>query len=396
MRIAIVSYFFHPVLNPRSFRAFELGKELARRGHHVVFFVPDTGVDYTALEKTNNFKVNTVEPGFYLNKKNRNPVQQQQPVQTQPETVAARPGLVKKLKAKIIRWFYPGGFNFEFAYTCSKVLKKQSQPFDLVISVGLPICAHLAVSKARRRNKQFSRCCIADYGDPYSFSKIINPPYFHRWLERRMLKQFDFILTPTSKGVHAFRYFKPDEKIKVIPQGFDFTQIKRADTVVIDKSKPVHFVFSGNFYKEARNPKELFEFLTSTNRDYCFTLFINTGDSENREIIAPYLDKMGARLVVKPFVERLECIYEMSKADFLVNISNTHDEHTPSKLIDYKLTGRPIFSYVPGKFDPQVMAAFMDKNYVHDLAPEINLEPFDIRNVVDGIMKLTTGSKVTE
>ncbi|MBK9590973.1 MAG: hypothetical protein IPO32_05510 [Crocinitomicaceae bacterium] len=256
----------------------------------------------------------------------------------------------------MIQTFYPGGFSFEFAFTCSKVLAKDSKPFDLIISVGLPISAHLAVARARRSNKSLCKTAIADYGDPYSFSKIINPPYFHRWLERRMLKKFDFILTPTEKGVSSFLYFKQRSFIKVIPQGFDFSDVKLTTETKRDSS--VKFCFAGNFYQDVRNPKELLDFLSKVQSDFTFTVFINTRDPANGKLLEPYLDLLKNKLAVKSFLPRLDCIYEMSQADFLVNISNTKEEHTPSKLIDYKLAKRPIFSYTPGNFKSEIASAF--------------------------------------
>jgi hypothetical protein len=387
VRVGIVTYFFHPVLNPRAFRALELSKELSKQGHEVIVYVPDLNQDYSLLQSQYNFKVIQVEPGFYLNKKSR---QQSLTPSSKPigsDMQVAKQGLFKKIKTWLIQTFYPGGFSFEFAFTCSKILAKDSKPFDLIISVGLPISAHLAVARARRSNKSLCKTAVADYGDPYSFSKIINPPHFHRWLERRMLKKFDFILTPTEKGISSFLYFKEKSFIKVIPQGLDFSEVKLATEKKRDSE--VNFVFAGNFYQDVRNPKELLDFLSKVRSEFKFTIFINTTDSTNAQLLEPYLDLLKSKLVVKPFLPRLDCIYEMSKADFLINISNTMEAHTPSKLIDYKLAGRPIFSYTPGAFKPEVATAFLNRNYEFDTASEIDLSTFDIRKIVADILALT-------
>ena len=98
MRVGIVTYFFHPVLNPRAFRALELSKELSKQGHEVIVYVPDLNQDYSLLQSQYNFKVIQVEPGFYLNKKSR---QQSLTPSSEPHSSdkqVAKQGLFKKIK----------------------------------------------------------------------------------------------------------------------------------------------------------------------------------------------------------------------------------------------------------------------------------------------------------
>ena len=53
---------------------------------------------------------------------------------------------------------------------------------------------------------------------------------------------------------------------------------------------------------------------------------------------------LGEKLLINGYIDRLSLIFEMSKADFLVNVDTIHDnnsnvEAVPSKLIDYALQG---------------------------------------------------------
>jgi hypothetical protein len=387
MKIGIVSYFFPPLQNPRSFRAFELGRQFSKMGHDVNIYVPDTGYAYDEMETAYGFSVIRVKPGFYLNKPGRSGATSGPSSAENAAAPQSRKSILKKLKRKLVEWFYPGGFNFEFSFTGRRKLLDDRKEFDLLLSIGLPLCSHLAVSLARKNRPSIAALCIADYGDPYSFSTIIQPPYFHRWLERRMLKRFDYILTPTPNAVPAYSYFKPESQIKVIPQGFDFSEVKVA-AKENGKGGPVRIVFAGNFYHRIREPHELFEHLLSVKRDFVLVLYINTGDPDNLSLIAPYREKLGDRLEVHPFLPRLDCIYEMSKADFLVNVSNTEIAHSPSKLIDYCLSKRPVFSYVPGQFDASVFDRFLSGDYSEDASREIDISDFDIRQVANRITDL--------
>ena len=41
----------------------------------------------------------------------------------------------------------------------------------------------------------------------------------------------------------------------------------------------------------------------------------------------------------------------MSKMDFLINLENLNKEQSPSKLIDYAISKRPIFSFNQNNFN---------------------------------------------
>lgn len=387
MKIGIVTYFFPPDLNPRSFRAFELAKEFSKQGHEVRVYVPDHDQDFRAICNSHGFAVIKVPPGFYLNKKSRNRQIEKNDTNHLPSPKKISPSLLSKFKAWLIRMLYPGGFNFEFAFTCSKVLVNEKQEFEILLSIGLPICSHLAISRARRKKKNLANFAVADYGDPYSFSEIIKPPRFHRWLEKKMLRQFDYILTPTDNGVDSFLFFKDRNHIKVVPQGINFGDVKVSTSH--NNEKTIHFIYAGNFYEGARNPFELFDYLSTLEINFKFSVYTNIVDEANSRIIQAYRTKLNGKLEVKPYIERLDCIYEMSKADFLVNISNTTMAHTPSKLIDYKLAGRPIYSYTPGHFYSDKLDAFLSRNYQFDFSTEIDLERYNIKNIVGTILNLT-------
>ena len=60
---------------------------------------------------------------------------------------------------------------------------------------------------------------------------------------------------------------------------------------------------------------------------------------------------------------RKDVVWECSKADFLINITNPSNVQTPSKLIDYGIAGRPILD-VPNEFsDPSLFLSFYEGDY---------------------------------
>lgn len=353
--------------------------------------MPDLEYDYTKYKEVYGFNVITVLPGFLLNSKKRLKQQKEfEPEKNSSTNVISeakrKKGIITKLKLWFVRNFYPGGFNFEYAFTASKQIKKSVSDFDLIISIGLPVNSHLAVKRAVNK-KRHKAVLMADYGDPYSFSKIICPPKWHRLMEKRMLKKFDFILIPTEKAMGSFRYFKEDKKIKIIPQGVRQKDLRLKNYQ--GRGVVPHFIFAGNFYAGVRDPFEILNYLKSTDRPFLFTIYTNIHDEVNMSFLRPFNNEDEKRIIIRGLLDRDDCIYEMSGADFLVNISNTIDEHSPSKLIDYCLSRRPIFSYVPGKFNSTELENFMNGNYTNDAGKSVDISSFNIERIVNEIIKLT-------
>lgn len=397
IKIGIATYFFPPVINPRAFRVLELARYFARIGHEVTLFVPDWRHDYTSLEQENGFHVRKVEPGFWLNRYDRLaakgylPEDQSKSAESQKKTASAqadaRPGKsswLNEVKTFFVQTFYMGGFSFEYFRPLARAINDPATRYDLFISVALPMSPHLGTALAHRKNRSLAKVLVAEYGDPYSFNTEIRPPFFHRWLERWMLKSFDYITVPIQKAMPAFLPFKAADKIKVIPQGIDFSRIK---TGTYKKNPVSTFIYAGNFYQDIRNPKELISFLLKKKAGFRFLIYTNTADLKNMSLIQDLIGE-DPRFEVHPLIPREACIFEMSQADFLVNIENTTTAQQPSKLIDYYLAARPIFTYKPGNFDPDMFDPFLQGDFLHDIRDSIKIDAFSIEKVGEAFLQL--------
>jgi hypothetical protein len=83
----------------------------------------------------------------------------------------------------------------------------------------------------------------------------------------------------------------------------------------------------------------------------------------------------------------------MSKADFLINVDTTLDNHSnteavPSKLIDYALTNRPILNISSAYLDKDIVLEFLNKDYSRQRVVEKS--NYDIRKVSTKFLKLLT------
>lgn len=269
----------------------------------------------------------------------------------------------------------------------AKILRSKEQ-FSMVISVGLPFSVHLATALAfflKGRHAKDNTVFVADYGDPFAKNPAIaRMPHFVL-LEKLVLRVFDYVTVPTLKALPAFAGLKKAEKIVCIPQGYDFSQIK---TAPYNQCAPPSFAYAGLFYDKIRNPASFFEFLADSKLDYSFIVYTDLNNVDSLSCILPYCEKMGERLILKQAVPREECIYQLSRCDFLINVENLSKSQTPSKLIDYALTGRPVYSFNQNNFSSADFFRFYSRDYSDCSVRNFDLERFDIKKVCDSFLKL--------
>jgi len=95
---------------------------------------------------------------------------------------------------------------------------------------------------------------------------------------------------------------------------------------------------------------------------------------------------------MRGYIDRLSLLYEMSKADFLVNVDTVLDNHEnveaiPSKLIDYALTNRPILNIHSSSLDKDKVIEFLNKDYSRQRV--IRKSDYDIRNVTGKFLEIS-------
>ncbi|MDD3591329.1 MAG: glycosyltransferase [Sulfurovum sp.] len=383
-KILINTYYFYPDITPRAFRAFELAKEFARQGHDVTVLLPKSDYDYRDVCQKYNFSVDFVAYSKAIESANT-------------PAMAAEPTIVKKILRYALRiptyCLFPSGRSLKFYfYAVYRKLKKEQQAYDMVLSIAFPFDTHIGAAMAFGANKQFvSTAKIADYGDPLYKNPTLPACPLYFWIDRFIASRFDYITIPTEKALSVYSSFKSEEQIKIIPQGFDFSEIRKSN---YQKNAVPTFAYAGTFYEDIRNPTVLLENLYKLHQkgmDFRFMIYTKTGNPNNMKLINNYISLLGDKLVIHNMIPREDAIYELSKMDFLINLENLSESQAPSKLIDYGLTGRPIYSFDQLNFSEETLIKFFNADYT--LATATDLEPFDIKNVADHFLKMSTGAK---
>ena len=357
--IVIVSYYYHPQITPRAFRAKELAAEFIRRKWSVVLITP---------------------LGVYENDRILD-IHELTPSHSKSQNQASRPSLLKNILTKALRRLLPGGKDLLGALKIARHGLKTKINADVVISIGLPFSVHIATYFLRAVNSLKATRFIADYGDPYTAMEArYKGCLYAKYIERIVLRGFDDIAVPVPAAKVEFAPVTDINKIFVSPQGLDLTQFKLKP--YREDAKKTRLAYAGLFYSDIRNPSVLFEHLNTLNKNIEFHIYTNLSHDATRQI----LEKYGTleNVIIHESLSREKCIYELSGYDFLVNIENEIQSQTPSKLIDYTIAQRPIFSLKSSNFDPDKFNAFVCKNYEDALF--VDIAKFDIVTVTDNLI----------
>ena len=365
MKVLLVSYFYYPENTPRAFRANELVKSFTKKGHDITLLLPNKQVYENNTYPPN---VKTIFVGKLIpNSSSKNKSQS---------------SLVKKLREigfLIKYYFFPLSFFGNFTNDAFNALVKLDQRFDLIFSNSFPFVTHLALAKAMKYNENLSKASvkIAEYSDPFTKQKHKKVLPLYAWLEKKVLSNFNYISIPTEKAKVSFLRYKTENKIIVLPQAYDLSSLSLPDYT--PNSIPT-FAYAGMFYQGMRDPSFLFEYLTKLKTDFKFIVYTRF---PNDFFLLKYRKKLGDKIQVKVNIPREELIQELAQTDFLVNIDNDSTNQLPSKLIDYAITKRPIFSASSQSFSSKIFDDFLAGNYENKL--QVDLSKHDITTITDKI-----------
>lgn len=357
MKIVIVSQCIYPSLSPRSHRATQLAKELSNQGHNVTLYALLGDYDYSKFTEGKKLFVKNLGTTYGL---------------VNSSGVRKTNFFIKVLTKLLYPYImFPDILLFR---KIKKAVRNEGE-IDLLITVAVPYINHFAVSFMNRDN---IKCWISDCGDPLMGNPFCKYPFYFKYFEKRWCKNTDFITVPISSSIEAY-YKEYRDKIFVVPQGFDFSDIKLA---TYKKNRIPTFAFSGAVYNKLRDPSKFLEYLAGLQFDFKFIVYTKTD-----KIFLKYKEKLGDKLELRNYVDRDILLFELSKMDFLINIQNESSVQSPSKLIDYSLTKRPCLN-ISSDFNESVdFNNFIRGDYSSQYTVN-NIEQYNIKNVVGAFIKL--------
>ena len=203
-------------------------------------------------------------------------------------------------------------------------------------------------------------------------------PFYFKYIEKSFCKNVDYITIPVDSAIPAY-YPEFHSKIRVIPQGFNFDDIKTADSEINDHPT---FAYAGALIPGRRDPKDFLNFLVDYKSPYTFDIYTN-----DKSMVQSYADKSKGRIRLKDYLPRKELLFELSKLDFVVNFENAGEKQIPSKLIDYAIIKKPILSVNSFNFNEVVALQFLNRDYERGLIMK-NTNQYRIENVTKQFLQL--------
>jgi len=363
LKIVIISRTIYPRLAPRSHRATELAKELARRGHQVTLYALLGSYDYSQFIRDTGVIVKNLGKSRFGN------------INSDSKTSSNL--ILKALKKMFGRFIYFP--DIELIPMVKKVIKKEKS-IDYLITVAVPFANHFGAALARQKYGQnIIKCWVSDCGDPFMGNSFEKYPFYFSFIEKWWCRKTDFITIPIEEARNGY-YKEFHHKLRVIPQGFDFFNIQLAD---YKGNNIPHFAYSGNVYPYKRDPSKFLEYLCSlVGKDFRFIVYTQTP-----EIFQKYKSCLKEKLIINSFIPRENLLKDLSKMDFLINIRNNSTTQQPSKLIDYYLTKRPILEIGSSFEEKEYFDEFLDSNYSHKLV-QYDISQYDISKVADKFLEL--------
>lgn len=363
-RILIICSDFYPTISPRSFRATELAKEFARQGNYVKVILPFLdNVDYSLLSNEQGIKFANLGKLKYK--------------ELDLKGIQSLVLIKRAINRLMLMLFeYP---DIQIIPPLVRALRKENG-YDLVISVAVPYPIHWGVAWSRSSKHRIASTWVADCGDPYMGDRIdtFRKLFYFGFIEKWFCHKADYLTIPVKDAFDAY-YREFHGKIRVIPQGYNFNSI---DLPAVVHNNPVTFAYAGNITPVTRDPRPFLDYLGTIKDNFRFYIYTRRVD-----LVSDYKEILGERLEIRDYIPRENLLTILASMDFLVNFDNNTVVHSPSKLIDYALTRRPILNIKPD-LDKRLISAFLARDYSGSLVIS-DLEQYDIVRVAAKFLEIT-------
>jgi glycosyltransferase involved in cell wall biosynthesis len=365
MKVLIISRSYFPLISPRAFRTTELAEELAKKGHDVFVYAVLGKYDYLEYEKKTGVHVCSLGKTVFA---------------TSDSDGNYRYTFIDKILFHVLNKAieFP---DIELMFKTLSVIRKEND-VDILITIAFPYPIHWGAALARciLKKNNFATTWISDCGDPYFGNSIQKKGfYYFKYIERWWGKKTDYITIPTEDARDG--YLKECmEKIRIIPQGFNFDKIRVSESY--EKNNITTFAYAGSIYRGKRDPVKFIEYLADIDQDFRFIIYTN-----DIEYLRKYEKLLGDRLILSSYIKREDLIYELSKMDFLINLKNPTSIQSPSKIIDYLFAKRPIMNVGVDFQEKDVLNEFLKGNYKNQMiCPDV--QEYDIKVVAEKFLSL--------
>jgi len=293
--------------------------------------------------------------------------------------------ILRFLKKLILLFSFPDFFVIEQRKIKNKLNSLSKNQYEKVIVSASPFSL-MSLSKFIAVNYVDSNF-IYDVGDPF-FSNFQNSSirnFMAKKYEKKYLPFIDKIVVPSNEMKNSYINFfnVMPEKLKVIQQGIPniFINKKLEPKKQINHAK-VNLIYAGIFYKNLREPFELFKTINNLN---------GTANLDIYGVNNIYFIVKSNFINYFPNITQ-EILFEKYRlADIIVFIDNKEGIHIPGKFYELLSLNRPIlFIYYNEKMSTYQIA----KNYNHVITVQNNEKEIEmgIETIISNYNRLTNNS----
>ena len=219
-----------------------------------------------------------------------------------------------------------------------------SDSIDVIISVSMPTCAHLAAMKFKKEHPNVK--WITYSTDPFTFYDTS----YHGVIFKKNRKYKNFkteldyynsadinILTEELYDSALNDFHVPKQKLLCFP--YVLKEIKAPTSPSLELDGKIKIVYAGALNSVIRNPEYTLSVLSKVD---IITLYLfQSGDCDS--ILRKYSSN---NIRINGLVKRDNYLSLISKeADILLNIGNNSDLQAPSKMLELLSTGKPIIKF---------------------------------------------------
>lgn len=341
LKLLVVNYYYPQVGTSHGYRWGELCNELAKNGVEVDYLTSRCPFERVTVEGINLIEVGPkVRSSFVEGHKVGNGVKQGL------KKNLGILGLINKRLKMLYRFFYwPDGLWFWFFPLISWYILNRGREYDAVITYSPTMVSHLfgLVFKINRGERIH---WLADYGDPFSISYNMQPNNFRLYkrlnekIECYIFDKADSVSFTNEETVSGYK------KIHCLPKAMILNHAVNIDDYYVGKNhkgkKILRIAYVGGLHEGIREPYEPLRVLEAVagifdmhNKKLKVDMY---GPLNGLEVGSEILTHHGK-------VSKCAAVDVVRGNNILLNIENKNCVMSPSKIVEYLATGKPIINY---------------------------------------------------
>ncbi len=272
----------------------------------------------------------------------------------------------------------------------------RERPFDLVVSSGIPVSAHVAGRDAART---LNLPWVADWGDPWGLNPVLDALRadvvrpFDRWLERSLVRDASGLTVTTNALAQTYRELRNDAHpsgVMTLRMGYDSAEFDQAQACVPkalqelgEPNGRIRLIHTGLYYPGRRDPIGLIEALSARPDLAARVEIVSVGPGDN-EAYKRLAQERGLEASFRWLGSRsrIEAIAMQIAADVLLSFGFDSPYQIPGKLSEYAACDRPVLHIRGSRHDPSLeVMKYLRRSVVCDS------DPFSITFALEHLVK---------